>query len=583
MKIKAKLTLSLLFVLLTTACLLWLSYNQLSHEQSQLQAAFKKEQQEFAQSHLDQFILDTQKIHNNLSRHLVEHFPLNQTYFNNLLSVLRYDDLLPIKLIIFDVETRTFNQANKKPIVKDKSHGLDNIIVSQMATPKDMIKITSHHDIPSLIFSHGVKKNNNLIAINFCILPLDETLLTYLQKQTGIDYAFTFGPNTYTSDALKKNTITKELSWPIDSEELSSNIQFYPNQQTTFSSDWLLQISIIVTIVLILFLLILASKLLSQLSGSLFQLEQLFSHPVPSEQIIGQLKNCQLIPELEPLKSNIEKTLNRNQNDIQIVRQELSQIEKKYNSLTSETDKVKNQLNQAVSAPKTKSEFLSRMGDEVTTPMKTLTSMLNLLNEYPLSEEPKELLSIAQRASGSLVDNLQNIMDFSKLEAGLLPLHNSHFNVRELLDEISDEYRGHAEAKGLIFNVNASPETPKTFFNDPKRTRQIIKNLIGNAIRFTKEGEVSIFTDFMLQDSEPYLRFTIKDSGIGIPQDAQKSLFDSFDKRSRLTNSSFAGRLRLIVSKKLAELMGGEIGVNSALNQGSRFWFTIASKQIDHP
>jgi signal transduction histidine kinase len=216
------------------------------------------------------------------------------------------------------------------------------------------------------------------------------------------------------------------------------------------------------------------------------------------------------------------------------------------------------------------------MGDEITTPMKTLSSMLHLLSEYNLPEEPRELLNIARRSANTLINNLNNILDFSKLDANLLKLQKSDFEIRQLFDEVTSEYTPHAESKSLKLSSYVSPEVPDAIFNDSRRVRQIIKNLLGNAIRFTKEGEVKLTCDLVMQNSVQFLRITVSDTGVGIPKEAQKGLFDSLEQKTKLTNSSFAGRLRLIVSKKLAELMGGTIGVESEPQRGSTFWFTIA-------
>ncbi|MGX5201272.1 ATP-binding protein [Aliikangiella sp. IMCC44632] len=236
---------------------------------------------------------------------------------------------------------------------------------------------------------------------------------------------------------------------------------------------------------------------------------------------------------------------------------------------------LKQERDTAFAAPKLKSEFLSRMGDEITTPMKSVVSMLKLLSEYQFESEPRQLLNIAKRSTRTLVDNLNNILDFSKLDAGMLRLKPKSFSVRELVDELSSEISHYANDKGLSLQASTDPEVPASTTSDEARIRQILRNLLGNAVRFTKEGEVSLYADLVTKESQKFLRFTIKDSGVGIPFEAQKGLFDSLEQSTKLTNSSFAGRLRLIVSKNLAELMGGEIGVISEPGKGSQFWFTI--------
>jgi len=160
----------------------------------------------------------------------------------------------------------------------------------------------------------------------------------------------------------------------------------------------------------------------------------------------------------------------------------------------------------------------------------------------------------------------------------MLRLKSNQFSVRELIDDLSSELSHFANEKELSLQASSDPEVPATIRADLYRIKQILRNLLGNAIRFTKSGEVSLYADTTMKSGKQLLRFTITDTGVGIPPEAQKGLFDSLQQTTKLSNSSFAGRLRLIVSKHLAELMGGEIGVISEMGKGSQFWFTIKYK-----
>jgi len=258
---------------------------------------------------------------------------------------------------------------------------------------------------------------------------------------------------------------------------------------------------------------------------------------------------------------------------------EIRKLQESENKLQIDKTNITQELDVVASAPRLKSEFLSRMGDEVTTPMKSVVSMLKLLSEYPFDAEPKQLLNIAKRSTRLLVNNLNNIMDFSKLDAQMLKLKARSFSVRELVDDMSSELVHFATEKDLSLQASSASEMPTSMIADDYRIKQIIRNLLGNAIRFTKQGEVTLFADITAKGGHKLLRFTIADTGIGISASAQKGLFDSLEQTTKLTNSSFAGRLRLIVSKMLSELMGGEIGVTSEIGQGSQFWFTIAYRE----
>jgi len=260
---------------------------------------------------------------------------------------------------------------------------------------------------------------------------------------------------------------------------------------------------------------------------------------------------------------------------------EVRKLHDREQRLESDKNEILQERDSAVAAPRLKSEFLSRMGDEITTPMKSVVSMLKLLSEYPFEAEPKQLLNIAKRSTRTLVDNLNNILDFSKLDANMLKLKERELNVRQLVDDLSSELSHFANEKGLSLQASSDAKVPSIVRADPFRIRQILRNLLGNAIRFTKAGEVTLYVDLFSDEDQQrqLLRFTIADTGIGMSSDAQKEIFDSLQQTTKLSNASFAGRLRLIVSKHLAELMGGEIGVISEVGEGSQFWFTVAFQE----
>ncbi len=382
---------------------------------------------------------------------------------------------------------------------------------------------------------------------------------------------------------------TPDSSQPSPQQLGNLTLLFSTQQLNQFLRDQLVSKGLFVAILVLLtlFLLYLGTLFLTRPLRKLIEAMQQFSQGEYQQEVYGLERNDEVADmaiALEVLRHNL---LERDEIKQALEESNLhleQRVVERTKALTQEVEERKQAEHRAKAADLAKSQFLANMSHEIRTPMNAVIGLTYLALQDTPSPRQQDYLEKIKNASHSLLDIINDILDLSKIEAGQLDIEEIPFNLNDLLDQLSDVTVSKAAEKRIEVIFDIDRQLPTQLIGDPSRLRQILVNLVSNAIKFTEQGEIIIRSWGHFSEGEGALHFAVEDSGIGMSKTQMERLFQTFSQADSSTSRRYGGTgLGLSISRQLTEMMGGAIEVESEPDKGSRFHFHIRTKQQNEP